>query len=170
VIPITDSGELVIPGPTRNPGVFTDHTKILAISHVSNTLGTINPIKELIAEAKKRGIITVVDGAQAIPHLPVDVQDLGCDLYAFSGHKMYAPTGFGVLYGREELLEQMPPWQGGARRSGHLEKTTMRQTASPRGHHRLGRGRALDAGLRPQRHGRARAFTVGTRHQGVTCH
>ena len=113
VIPITDSGELVIPGPTRNPGVFTDHTKILAISHVSNTLGTINPIKELIAEAKKRGIITVVDGAQAIPHLPVDVQDLGCDLYAFSGHKMYAPTGIGVLYGREELLEQMPPWQGG---------------------------------------------------------
>ncbi|HQV40307.1 MAG TPA: cysteine desulfurase [Flavobacteriales bacterium] len=126
VIPITDSGELVIPGPTRNPGVFTDHTKILAISHVSNTLGTINPIKELIAEAKKRGIITVVDGAQAIPHLPVDVQDLGCDLYAFSGHKMYAPTGIGVLYGREELLEQMPPWQGGGEMIDQVtfEKTT----------------------------------------------
>jgi cysteine desulfurase/selenocysteine lyase len=91
----------------------SDRTKILAISHVSNTLGTINPVKELIAEAKKRGIITVVDGAQAIPHLDVDVQDLGCDLYAFSGHKAYGPTGTGVLYGREELLERMPPWQGG---------------------------------------------------------
>ncbi|MBK9058482.1 MAG: cysteine desulfurase [Flavobacteriales bacterium] len=126
VIPITDSGELVIPGPTRNPGVFTDHTKILAISHVSNTLGTINPIKELIAEAKKRGIITVVDGAQAIPHLPVDVQDLGCDLYAFSGHKMYGPTGIGVLYGREELLNEMPPWQGGGEMIDQVtfEKTT----------------------------------------------
>ena len=88
VIPITDDGELVIPAPARNPGLFNEHTKILAISHVSNTLGTINPIKELITEAKKRGIITVVDGAQAIPHLLVDVQDLGCDFYAFSGHKM----------------------------------------------------------------------------------
>jgi cysteine desulfurase/selenocysteine lyase len=80
---------------------------------VSNTLGTINPIKELIVEAKKRGIITVVDGAQAIAHLDIDVQDLGCDLYAFSGHKAYGPTGTGVLYGREELMDRMPPWQGG---------------------------------------------------------
>jgi cysteine desulfurase/selenocysteine lyase len=116
VIPVTDSGELDLATSSeveKRQGPFTDRTKILAISHVSNTLGTINPIKGLIAEARKRGIITVVDGAQAIPHLPVDVQDLGCDLYAFSGHKMYAPTGIGVLYGREELLEQMPPWQGG---------------------------------------------------------
>ena len=128
-VPITGEGELdlpVIPGLPRNPGLFTDQpgqapnpglftdrTKILAIAHVSNTLGTINPVKELVAEAKRRGIATVVDGAQAIAHLPVDVQDLGCDLYAFSGHKMYAPTGIGVLYGREELLEQMPPWSGG---------------------------------------------------------
>jgi len=129
VIPITDSGELdisAIPGQARNDNAFSDRTKILAISHVSNTLGTINPIKELIAEAKKRGIITVVDGAQAIPHLPVDVQDLDCDLYAFSGHKMYAPTGIGVLYGREELLEQMPPWQGGGEMIDQVtfEKTT----------------------------------------------
>ncbi|MBK6755223.1 MAG: cysteine desulfurase [Flavobacteriales bacterium] len=115
VIPITDSGEwdlAQIPGQARND-VFTDKTRILAISHVSNTLGTINPVKKLIAEAKKKGIITVVDGAQAIAHLNVDVQDLGCDLYAFSGHKAYGPTGTGVLYGREDLLERMPPWQGG---------------------------------------------------------
>ncbi len=116
VIPISDKGELdisVIQGEARNDHPFSDRTKVLAISHVSNTLGTINPVKELIAEAKKRDIITVIDGAQAIAHLPVDVQDLGCDIYAFSGHKMYAPTGIGVLYGREELLERMPPWQGG---------------------------------------------------------
>ncbi len=126
VIPVTDSGELVIPGPTRNPGLFTDRTRILAITHVSNTLGTINPVKELVAQAKKLGIITVVDGAQAVPHMRIDVQDLGCDLYAFSGHKMYAPTGIGVLYGREELLEQMPPWQGGGEMIDQVtfEKTT----------------------------------------------
>jgi cysteine desulfurase/selenocysteine lyase len=114
VIPITDSGEWEIrPSDDQLIRPFTDKTKILAVSHVSNTLGTINPVKELIAEARKRGIITVVDGAQAIAHLDVDVQDLGCDLYAFSGHKAYGPTGTGVLYGREELLERMPPWQGG---------------------------------------------------------
>lgn len=119
VIPITESGEWEFEpqrrddatGNARNP--FNERTRILAISHVSNTLGTINPVKELIAEAKKRGIVTVVDGAQAIAHLDVDVQDLGCDLYAFSGHKAYGPTGTGVLYGRTELLERMPPWQGG---------------------------------------------------------
>jgi cysteine desulfurase/selenocysteine lyase len=113
VIPVTDSGELE---PRRRDDAteyFTERTKVFAITHVSNTLGTINPVKELIAEAKKRGIITVVDGAQAIAHLNVDVQDLGCDLYAFSGHKAFGPTGTGVLYGREELLERMPPWQGG---------------------------------------------------------
>jgi len=114
VIPVTDSGEWEIRrSDDQMIRQFTERTKILAVSHVSNTLGTINPVKELIAEAKKRGIITVVDGAQAIAHLNVDVQDLGCDLYAFSGHKAYGPTGTGVLYGREELLERMPPWQGG---------------------------------------------------------
>ena len=114
VIPITDSGELEIRrSDDQMIRQFTERTKVLAISHVSNTLGTINPMKELITEAKKRGIITVVDGAQAIAHLDVDVQDLGCDLYAFSGHKAYGPTGTGVLYGREELLDRMPPWQGG---------------------------------------------------------
>jgi cysteine desulfurase/selenocysteine lyase len=88
-------------------------TKILACAHVSNALGTILPVRRIVAAAKARGIITLIDGAQAISHLPVDVQDLGCDFYAFSGHKMYGPTGVGVLYGREQLLESMPPWQGG---------------------------------------------------------
>jgi len=121
VIPITDSGEWDL---AQVP--FSDKTRVLAVSHVSNTLGTINPVKELIAEAKKRGIITVLDGAQAIAHLDVDVQDLGCDLYAFSGHKAYGPTGTGVLYGREELLERMPPWQGGGEMIDTVtfEKTT----------------------------------------------
>lgn len=108
VISITDSGEWDL---KQVP--FTDRTRILAISHVSNTLGTINPLKKLIAQAKNQGIITVVDGAQAMAHLDVDMQDLGCDLYAFGGHKCYGPTGTGVLYGREELLDRMPPWQGG---------------------------------------------------------
>ena len=115
VIPITDSGEWdlgAIPGQARND-MFTERTRILAISHVSNAMGTINPVKKLVAQAQKQGIVTVVDGAQAMPHLNVDVQALGCDIYAFSGHKCYGSTGTGVLYGREELLDRMPPWQGG---------------------------------------------------------
>jgi cysteine desulfurase/selenocysteine lyase len=88
-------------------------TKILACAHVSNALGTILPVRRLIAAAKARGIVTLIDGAQAISHMSVDVQDLDCDFYAFSSHKMYGPTGLGVLYGREQLLDRMPPWQGG---------------------------------------------------------
>jgi cysteine desulfurase/selenocysteine lyase len=88
-------------------------TKIFACAHISNALGTILPVKRLIAEAKARGIVTLIDGAQAVSHLSIDVQDLDCDFYAFSAHKMYGPTGIGVLYGRESLLERMPPWQGG---------------------------------------------------------
>ncbi|TAK53843.1 MAG: cysteine desulfurase [Gammaproteobacteria bacterium] len=88
-------------------------TKIVALAHVSNALGTVLPIREFIAEARARGIATVVDGAQAVPHQRIDVQALGCDFYAFSGHKMYGPTGIGVLYAREAVLATLPPWQGG---------------------------------------------------------
>ncbi len=125
VIPITDSGEWEVQLANSLISQLAN-CRVLAISHVSNTLGTINPVKKLIAQAKKQGIITVVDGAQAIAHLDVDVQDLGCDLYAFSGHKAYAPTGTGVLYGREELLERIPPWQGGGEMidTVTLEKST----------------------------------------------
>jgi cysteine desulfurase / selenocysteine lyase len=93
--------------------LMTPRTRLLACAHVSNALGTVLPVRRLIAAAKARGIATLIDGAQAVSHLPVDVQELGCDFYAFSGHKMFGPTGVGVLYGREQLLERMPPWQGG---------------------------------------------------------
>jgi cysteine desulfurase / selenocysteine lyase len=88
-------------------------TRLLACAHVSNALGTVLPVRRLVSAAKARGITTVVDGAQAVPHMPVDVQEIGCDFYAFSGHKLFGPTGVGVLYGREALLDRMPPWQGG---------------------------------------------------------
>jgi cysteine desulfurase/selenocysteine lyase len=93
--------------------LMSAHTKILACAHVSNALGTILPVRRIVAAAKVRGITTLIDGAQAISHMPVDVQELGCDFYAFSSHKMYGPTGVGVLDGREQLLDRMPPWQGG---------------------------------------------------------
>jgi cysteine desulfurase/selenocysteine lyase len=92
---------------------MSERTRLLAFAHISNALGTILPVRRLIAAAKARGITTLIDGAQAVPHLEVNVQELGCDFYAFSGHKMFGPTGVGVLYGRETLLERMPPWQGG---------------------------------------------------------
>jgi cysteine desulfurase/selenocysteine lyase len=93
--------------------LMSPRTRIFACAHVSNALGTVLPVRQLIAAAKARGITTLIDGAQAIPHMAVDVQELGCDFYAFSSHKMYGPTGVGVLYGREQLLDRMPPWQGG---------------------------------------------------------
>jgi cysteine desulfurase/selenocysteine lyase len=93
--------------------LMSDRTKLFACAHVSNALGTVLPVRRLMAAAKARGIPTLLDGAQAVPHLPVDVQDLDCDFYAFSGHKLFGPTGIGILYGREALLERMPPWQGG---------------------------------------------------------
>ena len=93
--------------------LMSPRTRLFACAHVSNALGTVLPIRRLIAAAKALGITTVIDGAQAVPHMPVDMQELGCDFYAFSSHKMFGPTGVGVLYGREQLLERMPPWQGG---------------------------------------------------------
>ena len=110
VIPITDSGELRI---DLLDGLLTDRTKIVAVVHVSNSLGTINPITTIVEKAHARGIPVLVDGAQAVAHLPVDIQALGCDFYAMSGHKLFGPTGIGVLWGRLPLLEKMPPYQGG---------------------------------------------------------
>ena len=110
VIPMTLAGELDL---STLDALLTNKTKIMAIGHVSNALGSINPIKDMIAQAHAKNIPVLVDGAQAVPHMIVDVQDLDCDFYVFSGHKMFAPTGIGALYGREALLEAMPPWQGG---------------------------------------------------------
>lgn len=110
VIPISDAGELDL---EAYKNLFTKHTKIVAVTHASNALGTINPIKEIIAIAHAHDVPVLVDGAQAFPHMPVDVQDLDCDFYAFSSHKAYGPTGTGVLYGKKHLLEAMPPYKGG---------------------------------------------------------
>ena len=110
VIPISHDGELVL---DEYRALLNDRTRFVAITHVSNALGTVVPVKEIVRLAHERGIPVLVDGAQAAPHLRVDVQDLGCDFYAFSGHKLYGPTGIGVLYGRSELLDRMPPYQGG---------------------------------------------------------
>ncbi|MFP2960388.1 SufS family cysteine desulfurase [Myxococcus sp. 1LA] len=110
VIPVDDRGELVLDAVDA---LLTERTRILAVTHVSNALGTVTPVKELTRRAHAKGIPVLVDGAQAVTHFPVDVQDLGCDFYAFSGHKMFGPTGIGVLYGRKEMLEALPPYQGG---------------------------------------------------------
>ena len=110
VIPCNDAGELL---QDQYRALFNDHTKLVAITHVSNALGTVNPVKQMIAHAHRLGVPVLVDGAQAVPHLRVDVQDLDCDFYCFSGHKMFGPTGIGILYGKAQWLEKMPPYQGG---------------------------------------------------------
>lgn len=109
-IPLTDTGELDL---SALPGLIDCRTRMLALTQVSNVLGTVNPVKEIIAQAKAAGVATLVDGAQAVMHETIDVQDLGCDFYAFSGHKIYGPSGIGILYGRKAMLDQMPPWEGG---------------------------------------------------------
>jgi cysteine desulfurase/selenocysteine lyase len=123
VVPITDEGELRMDELAR---LLSPRTKLVAVGHVSNALGTVNPVEDIVRQAHAQDIPVLVDGAQAVPHMPVDVQALGCDFYAFSGHKMYGPTGIGVLYGRKELLERMEPWQGGGDmiRSVTFERTT----------------------------------------------
>jgi cysteine desulfurase/selenocysteine lyase len=110
VIPITDSGEMDLDAYEK---LFNSRTKIVAIAHASNALGTINPIKQMVQIAHAHHVPVLVDGAQAFPHMPVDVQDLDCDFYAFSSHKAYGPTGLGILYGKEKFLDKMPPYQGG---------------------------------------------------------
>src|SRR5689334_4190252 len=123
VVPITDDGVLRLDEFER---LLSDRTRLVAMIHVSNSLGTINPIETIIAQAHARGIPVAIDGAQAAPHLPVDVQALDCDFYAFSAHKMYGPTGIGALYGKRALLDEMPPYQGGGDMiaSVTFEKTT----------------------------------------------
>ncbi|MDN8540529.1 MULTISPECIES: cysteine desulfurase SufS [Erwinia] len=109
-IPLTADGELDL---AALPNLMDSRTRMLAVTHVSNVLGTINPVKELVAQAKAAGVATLIDGAQAVMHAKVDVQDLDCDFYLFSGHKIYGPSGIGILYGRKAMLDQMPPWEGG---------------------------------------------------------
>ena len=123
VIPMNDAGELLLDEYDR---LLNERTKIVAVAHISNALGTINPVKEIIATAHKHGVPVLLDGAQSAPHLVVDVQDLDCDFFVLSGHKMFAPTGSGVVYGKAELLEKMNPFQGGGDmiRSVTFEKTT----------------------------------------------
>ncbi len=110
VIPISEQGEVDFDAYLR---LLNGRTRLVALAQVSNALGTVVPVERFITAARERGIATLIDGAQAVPHTRVDVQALGCDFYAFSGHKLYGPTGIGVLYGREELLGELPPWQGG---------------------------------------------------------
>lgn len=110
VLPITDSGELILDGID---GFFNEKTRIVSLTHVSNVLGTINPVREIIRIAHGHGVPVLIDGAQSTPHFRVDVQELDCDFFAFSGHKIYGPTGIGILYGKEKWLEKMPPYMGG---------------------------------------------------------
>ncbi len=145
--------------------LLTPRTRILAVTHVSNALGTVVPVKELIRRAHAKGVPVLVDGAQAVTHFPVDVQDLDCDFYAFSGHKLFGPMGIGVLYGKKAMLEAMPPYQGGGDMilSVTMEKTIYNRVPLPlRGGH-AGRGGRGGAGRRhrlpgeggPGRHRRA---------------
>ena len=123
VIPMTDEGVLDLQAYEQ---LFSERTKLVSVTQVSNVLGTINPVKEMIRIAHEHGVPVMIDGAQSVPHFAVDVQDLDCDFLAFSGHKVYAPTGVGVLYGKEEWLDKMPPYQGGGEMIEHVsfEKTT----------------------------------------------
>lgn len=122
VIPMNDRGELDL---EKYGKMFTERTKIVSVAHVSNVLGTVNPVKEMIRTAHEHGVPVMIDGAQSTPHFAVDVQDLDCDFFAFSGHKMYGPTGVGVLYGKEDWLDRLPPYQGGGEmiESVSFEKT-----------------------------------------------
>lgn len=123
VIPVGDDGILDIEAYKT---LFTEKTRLVSVTHVSNVLGTVNPVKEIVCIAHEHGVKCAIDGAQSAPHMKIDVQDIGCDFYAFSGHKMYGPTGIGVLYGKEALLDAMPPYQGGGDMIGTVsfDKTT----------------------------------------------
>lgn len=122
IAPINENGEIILEDFSD---LITEKTKIVSLAHISNALGTLNPIKEMIKIAHSKGAKVLIDGAQAAPHLKIDVQDLDCDFYVFSGHKVYGPTGIGILYGKKELLNQMPPYQGGG---DMIEKVTFEKT------------------------------------------
>lgn len=126
VIPMNDRGELLLDEYEK---LFSERTKLVNFAHVSNVLGTVNPAKEMIATAHAHGVPVLIDGAQSVPHMKVDVQDLDADFFAFSGHKIYGPTGVGVLYGKEEWLDKLPPYQGGGEmiQSVSFEKTTFNE-------------------------------------------
>ena len=149
VIPINDAGELLL---DEYEGLLNERTKLVAVNHVSNALGTINPIKAVIESAHKYGVPVLIDGAQGAPHMIVDVQDLDCDFYAFSGHKMFAPTGSGIVYGKARLLDQMNPFQGGGDmiKSVTFEKTTFAdlpnkfEAGTPAIASQIGLGAAID--------------------------
>ena len=125
-LPITDDGRLCLDSVETH---ITDRTKLISIAHVSNVLGTINPVEDIIKTAHAHGIPVLVDGAQSAPHMAIDVQAMDCDFFAFSGHKMYGPTGIGVLYGKEEWLEKLPPYQGGGEM---IDKVTWEKTTFER--------------------------------------
>lgn len=126
VIPMNDRGELLLDAYRE---LFTERTRLVCVAHVSNVLGTVNPVKDMIRTAHSHGVPVLVDGAQSIPHMPVDVQDLDADFYVFSGHKVYGPTGVGVLYGKEDWLDRLPPYQGGGEMIQHVsfERTTFNE-------------------------------------------
>ena len=126
IIPITDDGRLRMEEYEK---LFSDRTRIVSVTHISNVLGTINPVKEIIRIAHEHGVPVLIDGAQSTPHMKVDVQELDCDFFAFSGHKIYGPTGIGVLYGKEKWLEKLPPYMGGGEmiKNVSFEKTTFNE-------------------------------------------
>lgn len=126
VIPMNDKGELLTDEYEK---LFCERTRLVCVAHVSNVLGTVNPVKEMVAVAHRNGVPVLVDGAQSVPHMPVDVRELDADFFVFSGHKVYGPTGVGVLYGKEEWLEKLPPYQGGGEMIQHVsfERTTFNE-------------------------------------------
>ena len=148
-IPMNENGELMI---EKIEGLINSKTKFISVVHVSNSLGTINPVKEICQIAKKAGVPILIDGAQAVQHMTVDVIDIGCDFYVFSGHKMYGPTGIGAVYGKRERLEEMDPYQGGGDmiRSVTFEETTYNQipvkleAGTPNIAGTIGLGKAID--------------------------
>lgn len=162
VIPFSDEGVLDL---QVYESLFSKRTRVVACCHVSNTLGTVNPVKEIVAIAHAHGVPVLIDGAQAVAHMPVDVQDIGCDFYCFSGHKMYAPMGVGVMYGREELLGELPPYQGGGEmiKDVTFERTTYNElpfrfeAGTPSVGDVLGLGAAID-------------FMEGQGVEAIACH